>query len=134
MSRLDGIIRFRKWELDEKRKALGELNAKLNDCEMRISLLDAEVEAEKLTAAQNPIATTMLGAFMAGADHRYAALQAEKQGILQAIDLQQEVVATAFKELKSFEIAGTREDAREKQARDKAVQDQLDAAGLRKFL
>lgn len=66
MADLSGIIRFRKWELDEKRRELAVLFEERNAIEHRIELLDQEM-LEQQSMKDSDIGSVTLGAYIEGA-------------------------------------------------------------------
>jgi len=132
MAKLDGIIRFRKWELDEQRR---ELTILLNDrAEIAGSLeqLDAEMLAQK-SMAQNDLGSMTLGAYIEGARKKRAWILDDIRKKDQEIEEKQDVVSNAFRELKTFEIADRRQNERFRRDMDRREQDELDDLGRRAF-
>ncbi len=128
MSRLDTIIRLRKWELDETRRTLADLLGQYNAMVHQLELMEAEV-AEQARSSSLEVFSTTVGAYMDGVKRRGDELKkllAEKN---KEIEAQQDKVAEGFRELKTFEIAHDQEMKRVKLAEDKEEQQMFDELG-----
>lgn len=132
MTRLASIIRFRKWDLDEKRKELAVRQGKLLEVDDRLADLRLEAAMEQ-NATGLEVSTTQMGAYLRGVSVREAALLEQRLEADRLVEEQRDIVAEAFQELKTFEIAAEEEEKRTKASRDKVEQDAFDETGLRKF-
>lgn len=97
------LIRISTYEVETLQKRLAEITARKASAEMRLAVLDAEVEVERERARSDAHAGMMLQAYMAGwkarkgsAESDLAALDAEEDGARDAL-------TGAFGELKKFE-------------------------------
>ncbi|GHF22529.1 hypothetical protein GCM10017044_16090 [Kordiimonas sediminis] len=131
MSRLDGIIRLYKWELDEKRRELVDLQEQVDRVQEQIEMLHQEVEDQKQHAATEAGLTTM-GAYLEGVRKREQMLRSELRKREEAVAKQQERVSEAFSELKTYEIARDKEKARQVAKVAKVEQAEFDEQGLRR--
>ena len=129
MSRLSGIIRFRQWELDEKRRALAALEEQRQQFLDMLDALDAELEAEKRQAG-GEVGALVFGAFMEGIRQREAIVRERLVRKDEEIERQRDQVAAAFNELKTFETAAKREAIREAKRLAGIEQSLLDEQGL----
>lgn len=132
MADLSGIIRFRKWELDEKRRELAVLFEERNRIEHKVEMLDHEM-LEQQSMKDNDIASMSLGAYIEGSRKKRAWLLDDIRKKDEEIEAKQDVVSEAFRELKTLEIAERRQKDRVLRARDKQEQDELDNLGLQAF-
>ncbi len=130
MSRLDGIIRLRKWELDEQRRQLAEIQA---ECDAIVTVIDA-IEDERAQQAReysgSEVSALTYGAYLEGTrmkQEMFTKLLREKEV---ALDEHRDKVAESFRELKTFEIAREREYQRIAQAEAKEEQDAFDELGI----
>lgn len=132
MASLDGIIRLRKWELDEERRALADLLEQRTQIENAIDLLDAEMLDQKNVKNQD-FSTLTLGAYLEGARKKKAfmieALRKHDEKILE----KQDVVSEAFRELKTFEVADENQQSRKRKKLAVQEQNALDELGLQAF-
>ncbi|MBO6505454.1 MAG: flagellar FliJ family protein [Kordiimonadaceae bacterium] len=132
MADLSGIIRFRKWELDEKRRELAVLFEERNAIEHRIELLDQEM-LEQQSMKDSDIGSVTLGAYIEGARKKRAWLLEDMRKKDTDIEAKQEVVSDAFRELKTLEIAERRQQERARQEIARQEQAELDELGLQAY-
>lgn len=126
------LVRMRKWALDEKQRELGEMLGVLGNLEAEKTALEQAIIAEQKIAAENPeLAGFAYGGFA-------NAVIAEREAITKMIAAQEEkidtfrdVVADAFKELKTAEIAERNRADAERAEEEKKEQDELDEIGTR---
>ncbi|MFC5372809.1 flagellar export protein FliJ [Brevundimonas faecalis] len=97
------LIRISNYEVETLQKRLAEITARKAEAEMRVAVLDAEVEIERANASQDPTSSMMLQAYLNGwkmkraeAESAVAAVAAEEDGARDAL-------TGAFEELKKFE-------------------------------
>lgn len=132
MADLDGVIRLRKWELDEKRRELAEVLAEREQIEAAINHLEQEM-MDQSKMRDSDIASMTLGAYLEGARKKMAWLVEGLRKKDEDISERQEIVAEAFRELKTFEIAEERQKERERKELQRQEQNELDDLGLRAF-
>ncbi len=132
MADFDGIIRFRKWELDEKRRELAVLFEERNAIEHRIEMLDQEM-LEQQSMKDNDVGSVTLGAYIEGARKKRAWFLDDMRKKDAEIEEKQEVVSEAFRELKTMEIAGRRQKDRVRQEIARQEQAELDNLGLQAY-
>lgn len=101
---IKSLIRLHDWNVDEKRRKLGELLHLQADLEAQVKALEEEHEREKLTAAQDPTG--------AGVTYENYAMRVKQRGdnlreSIEQMDIviqyAQEELSEAFRELKKFE-------------------------------
>ncbi len=130
MADLTGLIRLRRHELDEKRRELGELNAKVEALHQRRRDILAKLEKEKNLAAVDINAAQGFGQYLNGALNTCRDLDAEIERVMVDVDKATDVVREAFMEVKKLELT---QENREKEAEDlmaKLETAELDEAGL----
>lgn len=132
MVRLNGIIRFRKWELDEQRRGLAVLLDERAECVATLEQLDAEMLAQR-SMAQSDFGSVTMGAYIEAAREKKAWILDDICKKDQEIEEKQEVVSEAFRELKTFEIAEGRQKERLDKEIDRLEQNELDDLGRRAF-
>jgi len=128
MSRLDNIIRLKKWELDEVRRVLADLLGQREAMVRQLEIIDAEIAAQAQGASLEVFATTV-GAYMEGVKKRCDVLAEEISAKDEEIAEQQDIVAEGYRELKTFEIAHDLETKRVKTAADREEQQMFDELG-----
>jgi len=129
-SRLDNIIRLRKWELDEKRRVLAMLQAEEDAIIARIDALEQQVAEQSQSGDQLEVSPTTLGVYLEGARIRAEMLEAELEAQAEKVAEQQDSVAETFRELKTFEIAREQEMKRAAQKEAREEQAAFDELGI----
>lgn len=97
------LIRISSYEVETLQKRLAEITARRTSAEMRVAVLEAEVEVEQGRARQDAEAAMMLQAYLNGWKLRKSAAEAD----IAVIDAEEEgardALTGAFEELKKFE-------------------------------
>ena len=97
------LIRISNYEVETLQKRLAEITARRTSAEMRIAVLDAEVEIEREQSRGDADAAMLLQAYLNGWKMRRSAALTE----VQTLDLEEEgardALTGAFEELKKFE-------------------------------
>ncbi|MNK13905.1 hypothetical protein D3C87_319970 [compost metagenome] len=97
------LIRISNYEVETLQKRLAEVAARKAEAEMRVAVLDAEVEIERQNARVDPTSGMMLQAYLKG----WALKRADAEGLVAAVGAEEEgardALTSAFEELKKFE-------------------------------
>ncbi|WP_339931355.1 flagellar FliJ family protein [uncultured Brevundimonas sp.] len=97
------LIRISNYEVETLQKRLAEITARRASAEMRVAVLDAEVEIEREQSRGDADAAMLLQAYLNGWKMRRGAAMTE----VQTLDLEEEgardALTGAFEELKKFE-------------------------------
>lgn len=107
---LDSVIRLQKWRLDEKRRQLGDLLRLAEQLETELAGLETELEAEQALAARNFEAGRTYGNYARGFIERRERLIQSLANVEQQVEVAQEEVRAAFRELKTIEITKDNRD------------------------
>lgn len=133
MAKLHGLIKFRQHELDEKRRELGDINAKIAKLQQRKEAMLQQMEAEKKAAANSAdslIGVAPIGSYISKVlKQREQLNQAIEQIILESEEIMEQV-RMAFLELKKLEITQERRDHEEMEHLHKMEQAILDEIAL----
>jgi len=134
MAGLDTLIQIAKAELDEKRRALTELETRRGGLMAEVNRLAAALEAERLRAKESYEAATAFPAFAKRVRERTAELREQIAELDREIGAATEAVSQAFRDMKKYEIVKERraEEARIEESRRE--QQQLDEVGLQGFV
>ena len=128
---LHTLIRVRKWEVDEKQRAVGQL---LRDEEKILEFqtaLDRELEEEKALVSQAPANTRMtFEPYVRHWRQRRNNLEAALQLIRRKIEEAREELAEAYRRLKTFEITQDQRDTAEEKEENRLEQISLDEMGV----
>lgn len=97
------LIRISNYEVETLQKRLAEITARRASAEIRLAVLDAEVEVERDRARLDADASMMLAAYL----HGWKVRKAAAEGDLTVIDAEEagarDALTSAFEELKKFE-------------------------------
>ncbi|MFD2262636.1 flagellar FliJ family protein [Lacibacterium aquatile] len=127
---LPTLIRLRSFELEEKRRALAELEQVAERLEQAIRDVDSQVEEEKQIATKDYVLARYFPAYLQAAKERRQTLVANRLDIGQQIDAAKEQVTIAYQELKKLEIAQAIREKREKEEADRREQLMLDEIAI----
>ena len=116
MSSLKTIIRLQKWKLDEKRRALAELQNLADRLQAEIERLKEEIAAERDTARGNVEYAFTYSNYIQAAMERGKRLTQSMGQVEAQIAVATDEMAEAFQELKRYELA---EEERLKREREK---------------
>ena len=125
MSALESLVRLHRWQLDERRRQLGDLDvlaAKLRQEEQRLA---EEQKIEQATAAASLEAASAYGGYARRLIDRRAKIEESIVSVEQQIAGAREALAEAFQEMKRYEIAAANRAAQRRRRLD-----QLEAAYL----
>lgn len=124
MKDLDGLIRVNKWQLDERRRALAELEAFADRLADEMARLDRDVARERAAASQAADPVPGFAAWLNAATSRRRRLEQSITSIAAQIEAARDEIAAAFQELKKYELA--RDDRQRRlQERRKAAERRL---------
>jgi len=97
------LIRLTNYEVETLQKRMAEIAARRADAEMKMVMLDAEAEAERLNASRDPQHGFMLRAYMNGWKLRRAEAEGMVEALLREEEGARDALTSAFEELKKFE-------------------------------
>jgi flagellar protein FliJ len=132
-SGLHTLIRLHKWRLDEKRRALAELQALADKLAQDTARLEREILAEQEIARTSPEASFAYGNFAKQAIERRRRLAQSVAQVEQQIAQATEEMAEAFQELKRYELAQEGRDRRDEAKRKERENAALDEIALSGF-
>ncbi len=121
--RLAGLIRLQRWKVDEKRRALADLQALHAELSAKAEALEAEVAAEQGSAAANGTGFAYR-AYAERVIQRRETLAESIAEVAQALLRAQGELSEAYQEAKRYEMA--RDRAQRRQAAEAARRAQLD--------
>lgn len=130
MSSLKTIIRLQKWKLDEKRRALAELQNLADRLKAEIERLKEEVAAEQETARGNIEYSFTYSNYIQAAMERGKRLTQSMGQVEGQIAVATDEMAEAFQELKRYELAEEERLKREKDKLKRKEANMLDETAL----
>ncbi|HAA92491.1 MAG TPA: hypothetical protein DCS82_05925 [Rhodospirillaceae bacterium] len=128
MSAIQKLIRFHRFQLDERRRGLKRLEDELAAAEEKVVALTVQIEKEKLLASQDFQASRDYGNFIEAALERLKAMEGEREIAAGRVDAAREEVREAFAEVKKYEITQANRDAeaaRETERRERVELDEI---------
>lgn len=127
---LSGIIRLHKWQVDEKKRQITELEVMKEDLENKLNKLMADLSREQENLAKSNVIDINYANYASSVMSRKENLQGSITEIDVSIENMKDELAEAFKELKKYEIVEQRAIEREKEEGKRREQDQLDEISL----
>lgn len=110
---LQNLIRLNEWEVDEKRRKLGELLRLMANLEAQAKALEEELVREQREAEQQPVEGGLLyGAYAENVIERRERLKESMDQMEVAIEEAREDLRVAYLELKKYEVAQENRDRR----------------------
>ena len=133
-SRSESLIRLKKFQVDEKRRQVVQIEAMIADFERMAGELDQQIEIEHHKTGISDVAHFAYSTFAKAAMQRRDNLLASANDMKVTLENAQDALAEAVEELKKVELLDQREQGREASAEAKAEQDEYDEiARLRKL-
>ncbi len=123
---LKPLIRYRKFELDQRRRELRALEDLAAQIDASIVALDEEVTNERRLAANDMLLARYWPTYAEWARGRREELVQNRLQVGEQIVKAEEAVTDAYRELKKYEVAEANRVAREKAEMDRRAQIRLD--------
>ncbi len=133
MSTLDSLIRLHRWQLDEHRRKLGELDQLAYKLRHEQQRLDAEEVAEQQVAGASAEAAMSYGSYVKDLIERRRRLAQSLADVEQQITLARDALAEAFQEVKRYEITASNRLRQQRQKIERRQQKMMDELGLDRF-
>ena len=131
---LHNLIKINEWDVDEKRRKLGELLRLLDNLEAQARALEEELAREQQTAKESPEEAGFLyGEYAETVIDRRERIQDSIQQMEVAIEEAREELRLAYVELKKYEVAQENRDRRAALEQGRRDQAELDAVGLESY-
>lgn len=130
MSALDQLVRLHRWNLDEKRQKLAELERFRGKLQGNIEALEAELAREQAMAERSQISSLSLPAFIKATIDRRRKMEESIAGVDRSIAAARDEIAQAFQEFKKYETAHGNHQRREAQKQQRREQTAADELGI----
>jgi len=127
---LDQLMRVHRWNLDEKRQKLAELERLRERLQGNIETLEEELRREKEAAARADVTSISLPVFIRSTLERRQKIEESIAEVERSISAAREEIAEAFQELKKYETAHSNQRRRAAEKQSKREQVLADEAGL----
>ena len=122
----DSLIRLRKFEVDERRQKVADLESMIDDFQRMARDLDRQVEVEQQRAGTSDMNDCRYPLWAKDAITRRERIVDSVAELEGKLDGARDDLASSFEELKKVEKVGERETARVLEARDQEERDELD--------
>ncbi len=130
---LSGIIRLHKWQVDEKRRQITELEVMKEELVKRLEKLLSDLASEQENLAKSNVVDINYANYASSVMTRRENIEASITEVDVSIENMKDELAEAFKELKKYEIVEQRAIEREKEELKRKEQDRLDEVSLNQF-
>ena len=128
-SRSESLIRLKKFQVDEKRRQLTQIEMMIADFERMASELDQQIEIEHTKTGISDVAHFAYSTFAKAAASRRDNLLASANDMKAQLEAAQDALAEAVEDLKKVELLDQREHGRELAEEAKAEQAEYDEIG-----
>ncbi len=133
MAKLTGLIRLSRWRLDEKRRALAELEALAAHLHRQRTDLQEDLRREQGFADAQGAPQPSLGAFIQATLSRQAHLTQSIAEVEQRMTIARDEIADAFREVKRYELVEADRRARAGAEAKRRETEALDEVGAVRF-
>ena len=129
-SRSESLIRLKKFQVDEKRRQLTQIEMMISDFERMAAELDQQIEIEQQKTGISDVAHFAYSTFAKAAIARRDNLLASANDMKGNLEAAQDALAEAVEELKKVELLDERDQARERAEESAREQADMDSIGL----
>ena len=134
MKRRDSLLRLKRFRVDELKRRVATLDEMRTDLEKKLGDLDDTVVRERQRASDSDIGRLAFPSFLQSIDVRRKNIQNTQKNLERERALQQDDLAAAFQDLKTFELAEEERLRRASEAEGKAAQSRLDEMAMTRHL
>jgi flagellar protein FliJ len=134
MKRRDSLLRLKRFRVDELKRRVATLDEMRADLEKKLTDLDDTVVRERQRATDSDIGRLAFPSFLQSIDVRRKNIQNTQKDLERERALQQDDLAAAFQDLKTFEVAEEERLRRATEAEGKAAQSRLDEMAMTRHL
>ena len=131
MKSRETLIRLRRFELDEKRQKVVDIEAMISDFERMQRDLNRQIEDEQARAGVSDVNHFAYPTFAKAAIQRRDNLATSIEELMVKLDAARGELADAFEELKKVELIEERDRERDRASRARVERAELDQIGLR---
>jgi hypothetical protein len=133
MAKLHSLIKFKRHELDEKRRILAELNLQLDILQQRKKKLLADLAHEKDLAAVDIEIARNFGLYLQRMKAEQEVLDEKIHNKTQEVQAATVIVQEAYLDAKKFEITQEKRDQEEEDRLNKIDSDNMNEIGIENF-
>jgi len=132
-SRSESLIRLKKFNVDEKRRQVMQIEMMVADFERMATELDQQIEIEQNKTGISDVAHFAYSTFAKAALQRRDNLLASAQDMRVKLETAQDQLAEALEDLKKVELLDQREHERERAEQNKLEQQDYDEIARQSF-
>ncbi|MDJ0931898.1 flagellar FliJ family protein [Breoghania sp.] len=125
MKSRESIIRLKRFQVDDKRRQVAQIEAMIADFDRRVKELDDQILAEQERVGITDVAHFAYPTFAKAAMQRRDNLKASADELNGQLERAQDKLAEAVEELKKIELMEERDQEREREAADEAELDEI---------
>jgi len=125
----ESLIRLRRFEVDEKRQKVADIEVMIQDFNQMVVDLDRQIEAEQERAGVSDVNHYAYPTFAKAAIQRRDNLRASIEDLEAKLERARDDLAEAFEDLKKVELINERENERVRAEQAKSEQQELDRMG-----
>ncbi len=132
MSSLHSVIRVHRWQLDEKRRALADLESLAERLSLELRRLDEEVDRERAVVGHGAASGTDFANYMKAVQMRREHLTESREQVERQIAAASKEIAESYRDLKKYEIAQSDRDRNaqlRRHRRETAILDEIAVTG-----
>lgn len=126
MKSRESLIRLKRFQVDDKRRHLAQIETMIAEFDRMAGELDAQIASEQDRVGIDDVSHFAYPTFAKAAMQRRDNLKASAEDLHGQLENAQDELAEAVEELKKIELLEERDQEREREAVDAAEQDELD--------
>lgn len=130
MSTLDSLIRLHRWQVDERRRSLAELETLGEKLRAELARLEAEQASEQEVVRRSTDVAYGYGAYAGALVERRRKLEQSLADAQQQTAKAREILAEAYQEAKRYEIAAARRLLNQRRQAERIEQQGMDELGI----
>jgi flagellar protein FliJ len=129
MTAIDSVIRLHRWQLDERRRQLAELETLADKLRGEEARLVAEQASEQKVAASSTEAASAYGAYAAHVVEKRNKIAQSLASVEQQVALAREALSESYREVKRYEVAAATRATQQRKRVARLQQRMLDEIG-----
>ena len=130
MKSRDSLIRLKRFQVDEKRKRVAQIETMIAEFDRMAADLDRQIAAEQERTGIHDVGHFAYSTFARAARTRKENMEASKVDLAAQLDAAREELGEAFDDLKKIELLDERDQARERAEAAAREQAETDAVAL----
>jgi flagellar protein FliJ len=132
MKSRDSLLRLKRFQVDEKRRQVAQIEAMMADFRRMADELDQQIQTEQDRVGISDVTHFAYPTFAKAAMQRRDNLRASAEELMSQLDHARDELAEAVEELKKFEQIEERDSARERAEAEASEQETLDELAARR--